>query len=808
MFAQSLAGRIVWTIAVASLPLFIVLIGYHRWRRICPLSFFARLPAQLGRPGTRRAPARLEANYYYIAFGIFVTSLWLRLIATNGDGRAIAVFFVALTLAALVVGARFTGKTWCNYICPVSFVEKIYTEPHGLRETSNSQCAKCTACKKSCPDINQENGYWKEIDSGPKRFVYFAFPGVVFAFYLYYLLLAGTFDYYFDGGWTNQPGVIGFAFLPGASAETAGFAFWPAIPRAVAALVTLVAGGGFSLFVFGQVERLVGRVVRRGNSATDASRIRHLTFALAAFTAFVTFYTFAGAPTLRRIPWAPQIFVVVVITTATFALIRRINRTQQLFADETVARNVLKRWEWSDVEPPADMHEALLLHTIRSREVGAWLRATAGDLWGCRARHARRRLRHPRRRRAPRIVARPPRDHEARPRNDHGGAGRGRAWPACRSDQAALGREAAATRNLPRGARAHTPDRDRPGARRRARAPARGIRRDGGGPPCATASWVARRRLPRASKRSSTRALGRRSSSRRSTPRHRQPTRSLARLCVPARRGVPSASSGCSRSSLTSAERQRIAESFTSGDRSTRDAAIARLRAAGGKTVVPSLQPEDGPARALDERLRAATLDPNPYIRAVALHALGLRGSADEPTLRRLSEDEHDLVRETAGDVTWRPDRGRDTAPEPPLTTVEKILALHAVPVFTSLAAEHLVELARAAGEVRYAPGEVLCVEGAPGDEIFVLLGGEAEVLRRGVGGDRVINREVTGSVIGEMAVLDPAPRSATVRAGAGGARALRLEGVAFRAALRADPAVGEGVILSLARRLRTVMGR
>jgi hypothetical protein len=48
---------------IASLPLFIVLVGYHRWRRICPLAFVAQLPARLNRPGTRKAGPRLEANY-------------------------------------------------------------------------------------------------------------------------------------------------------------------------------------------------------------------------------------------------------------------------------------------------------------------------------------------------------------------------------------------------------------------------------------------------------------------------------------------------------------------------------------------------------------------------------------------------------------------------------------------------------------------------------------------------------------------------------------------------------------------------
>ena len=207
-FFQDYAGGVVWTILVASLPIFIVLVGYHRWRRICPLAFFAQLPARLKRPGTRKAGPWLEANYYYVVFCVFFVSLWLRLIATNGDGHAIMAFFVVLSLTALLFGMLYTGKTWCNYICPVSFIEKIYTEPHGLRETPNSQCAKCTACKKSCPDINEENGYWKDIDSRPKRFVYYAFPGLVFGFYFYFYLQSETWHYYFSGAWTRQPGLI------------------------------------------------------------------------------------------------------------------------------------------------------------------------------------------------------------------------------------------------------------------------------------------------------------------------------------------------------------------------------------------------------------------------------------------------------------------------------------------------------------------------------------------------------------------------------------------------------------------------
>jgi hypothetical protein len=80
------AGRVFWTVAVASLPLGIVLAGYHRWRRICPLAAIAQWPARVGRGGRHRAGPWLQAHAYQVVFGIFVACLWLRLVATNGDG--------------------------------------------------------------------------------------------------------------------------------------------------------------------------------------------------------------------------------------------------------------------------------------------------------------------------------------------------------------------------------------------------------------------------------------------------------------------------------------------------------------------------------------------------------------------------------------------------------------------------------------------------------------------------------------------------------------------------------------------------
>jgi CRP/FNR family transcriptional regulator, cyclic AMP receptor protein len=97
----------------------------------------------------------------------------------------------------------------------------------------------------------------------------------------------------------------------------------------------------------------------------------------------------------------------------------------------------------------------------------------------------------------------------------------------------------------------------------------------------------------------------------------------------------------------------------------------------------------------------------------------------------------------------------------------------------------------------------VLFREGDMGDEAFVLLSGDVSVLRRDGAVDRVVAEEGPGSVIGELAVLDPAPRNATVVASFAGVQAMRLCGGSFRRAMAASPAVSEVIIRMLARRVR-----
>ncbi|WP_433890580.1 Crp/Fnr family transcriptional regulator [Streptomyces sp. CA-111067] len=66
----------------------------------------------------------------------------------------------------------------------------------------------------------------------------------------------------------------------------------------------------------------------------------------------------------------------------------------------------------------------------------------------------------------------------------------------------------------------------------------------------------------------------------------------------------------------------------------------------------------------------------------------------------------------------------------------------------------------------KYPPGEKILVEGAPGDYLVLLRTGCVKVTGRlGNGHDALIGIRVGGDVVGEMAVIEGAPRSATVTA-------------------------------------------
>lgn len=120
------------------------------------------------------------------------------------------------------------------------------------------------------------------------------------------------------------------------------------------------------------------------------------------------------------------------------------------------------------------------------------------------------------------------------------------------------------------------------------------------------------------------------------------------------------------------------------------------------------------------------------------------------------------------------------------------------IPLFAGCSSRDLGHLARAADEVTLEQGAVLTRQGEIGREAFVLLDGRAEVQRDG----SVVAELGPGAVIGELALLDGGPRTATVVASTD-VDLLVLTRPAFNAVLDEIPTLAHQLLVALAHRLR-----
>jgi CRP/FNR family transcriptional regulator len=96
--------------------------------------------------------------------------------------------------------------------------------------------------------------------------------------------------------------------------------------------------------------------------------------------------------------------------------------------------------------------------------------------------------------------------------------------------------------------------------------------------------------------------------------------------------------------------------------------------------------------------------------------------------------------------------------------TAERALA--AVPLFAGLPPHALAALARASRRRHYPKGQILCSEDDPGESLIVLDEGQVRVSRFAASGQEVVLAVLDApAAFGELALIDGAPRSATVTA-------------------------------------------
>ena len=137
----------------------------------------------------------------------------------------------------------------------------------------------------------------------------------------------------------------------------------------------------------------------------------------------------------------------------------------------------------------------------------------------------------------------------------------------------------------------------------------------------------------------------------------------------------------------------------------------------------------------------------------------------------------------------------------PPRSTSNHRLA--DVPLLGGLPAPALDELARASRVRRYAAGQVLWNEGDPGEALLVLESGQLRVSRfSGSGVEIVLSVVDAPAAIGELALIDGAPRDASVIA----QQPVSVRFVpraTFHELLRREPAVVDGLLRTLVAMVR-----
>ena len=137
------------------------------------------------------------------------------------------------------------------------------------------------------------------------------------------------------------------------------------------------------------------------------------------------------------------------------------------------------------------------------------------------------------------------------------------------------------------------------------------------------------------------------------------------------------------------------------------------------------------------------------------------------------------------------------------LLTIEKVLILRSVGIFANVRESALTYFAQTIREIAIASGEQLFALGDYGDSLYVIVNGKLHVHM----GDQTLVELGERQTVGEMAALDPEPRSASVTA-LTDCLLLRISSTSLENLIADDVRVARGIIRELCNRIRASNAR
>lgn len=123
--------------------------------------------------------------------------------------------------------------------------------------------------------------------------------------------------------------------------------------------------------------------------------------------------------------------------------------------------------------------------------------------------------------------------------------------------------------------------------------------------------------------------------------------------------------------------------------------------------------------------------------------------------------------------------------------------------MFQACSKKDITTISRVGDCVTFAPGEAIVTEGERGREFFIIIDGKVRVIRQGAD----VADLGPGDYFGELALLDPGPRDATVTA-VSDAELMVIRQPEFHALLAEVPTIANKLMVGMARRLHEADAR
>jgi polyferredoxin len=395
-------GATVFWGAVVPSGIFILLVfGHELWRRICPLSFLSQIPRGLGwerqfkRENKETGKVRYELakvkpdswlgkNYLYFQFAYLFIGLCGRILFFNADRLVLFLWITSAIVFAIAIGYLYGGKSWCQYFCPMSPVQSVFSEPRGLMGSkahmsesriTQSMCrtvtpegteqSACVACQSPCMDIDSERTYWDGLNKPEESFIRYSYLGLVVGYFVYYYLYAGNWDYYFSGVWNRDPNQLATLMSPGLYL----FGQPIGIPKLFAVPLVLGAFTAIGYFLGKFIDTRIKTYARQHRPKWSPDLIQHRIFSVLTFVAFNFFFIFAARPLILLTPlWVQHVYDLGLVFLSTMWLVQTWKRNADLYSRENLASRFRKQLAKLDLNV-AQYLEGRSLDDLHTNEV-------------------------------------------------------------------------------------------------------------------------------------------------------------------------------------------------------------------------------------------------------------------------------------------------------------------------------------------------------------------------------------------------------------------------------------------------------